>query len=261
MCCRRPVYAPNLIERAYEPLQANVQLLVAETSTLCVDYLGWKRDLSLLEESRPASALMRTLLSLENRAQMIISSLPPRSRPGTLQNTMFRPLPSWIEDLIIDPRAPALVHTYSGFGPCFFWNTIRIVRIRLHQLLSLLSDRGFEIGMGIDPIKTISLLEEEISSSVCAMLLATDRRDMGKQSTPQDVPGLRPHLLVLCLHMAKMALSFLVKRNVEARARLTWLDDLCTCLRQNVGVVMSTQVDPLSEEMKTVYARGYEELP
>lgn len=252
MYCRRPAFAPNLIEQAYDPLQANVQLLVAETSTLCAEYLGWNKDLSLVEGSRAASAFIQRLLFLENRAQMITSSIAPRFRYGQTQKTMYRPLPIWIADLIIDTRAPDFVDTYSGFGPCFLWNTIRIVRIRVHQLLLLLNEKGFEIGMGIDSIKTILLLEEEISASVCALLLPTEQRDIDKISTAQDVLSLRPHLLVRCLHMARRALYFLAKRGMQAEDRLMWLDDLCTRLRQNVAVLILPQVDPLLEEIETV---------
>ena len=243
--CQRPAYIPEFLSQVYDPLSAQVYLLVAEVSTLCADYLDWERDRLNVPGPATASSFAQKAQSLDFRAQNIISGIPPRFTYSRVFKNDCPQLPFWIARLVTDPRAPPFVHTYSGFGPCFLWNTIRYARIRLHQMLLTLSDMILDAGLRSNSIETILKLEGEISSTIYALLLATDQRDLGRESQGQEIPGFRSFLLVRCLLCVKLALRFLDKRGVYVDERLAWVEDVWECLQQNLSIFIPPQIDPL----------------
>jgi len=243
--CQRPTYVPDFLKEVFTPLSAQVYLLVVEVSALCAEFLEWKGDSFNFQDPATSSAIARRARSLDVQAQNVISGVPQQFKYGLVSKYDYPQLPFWIAGLITDPRAPLFVHTYAGFGPCFQWNMIRYARIRLHQLLLILSDPILDEGVRLNSIETILGLEEDISSTICAVLLKTNEMELGRQSTGQDIPGLRSFLLVRSLILVEESLRFLDKRGVYVDERLGWLDDVWGCLQQNLWIWTPSVPDPL----------------
>ena len=234
------------MQQAFDPVSAHVQPVVAEVSTLCADFLdirNWSID---LKGSSSDTMLLFRARSFEIKLKRVVQSIPPRYHFEEIPAHQYRLLPFWIEHLITDLRAPATVQVYSAFSLCFLWNTIRFAEIRLHQLLILLSERSTTGSIAISAsFEALMQLANSICSTVCAMLLASEERDIRRETKGQDIPSFRSFLLLRCLCAAHLAYTFLAGRDMPVDLRLCWVEEVCACLRDNLAIILPLQTDAL----------------
>lgn len=233
----------------FDPISAQVQLLVAEVSKVCADYLDWMKTPRSSSQPVTAFSLLKRVQILDSQIQNVVARIPARFQFGQVTRDQYPSLPQWISHIINDSRAPLFISTYSGFGPCFRWNTIRFARIRLLQLQILLPEADSQLLSNIHKsLKMMRQLEEEISSTVYPLMMATTIRSVDVTSTAEDIPSFRAFLLIRCLFVSQMTLRFLAKRGVYVQQRLAWLDELCRCVEQNITILLPPQVDPLDDD-------------
>lgn len=236
------------MHKVYDPLTAAALLLAGEVSTLCADYLDWTCNWRHIKNGSVVAALIERSQSLDDRSQRLVERIPLWLRPGQVPKSQHTKLPSWIAELINDARAPDFIHTYTGFGLCLLWNMIRFCRMRLHQVLLELS--AVSIGSLIPPYSIMTLLElqEAVCSTVCAILLTTEEKEIGRGTTAQELSSFRSFVLVRCLLPLRTALRFLVRWGIPVQERLTWLEELCLCLQKNMVILIPPEIDPLARD-------------
>lgn len=222
--------------------------MVADTCGLCEEFIVWRNQPEGVARRQKATILSDRAYILDLRFQKLISSIPPRFRHGRIPKDQCQPLPYWLSPFISDHRAPRFVDTYAGFGPCFFWNMMRFARVRLHQLRTVLIGTKVSSGATSDSIKTIIELEDEISSTVVASLVATSERPISQHSSPDEIPSLRSLLAIRSLYVAEMTLRFLAQQGLCVQERLAWLRELSASLQAQLSSFAPLKYDPLVDD-------------
>ncbi|OQU98615.1 Fungal Zn2-Cys6 binuclear cluster domain-containing protein [Cladophialophora immunda] len=241
----RPTYNPSFVKQVYEPMSAQVHLLVADVATLCAEYMERKSTLPGYEQHASATPLLERAHLLDLRWQRLISNIPWQFSYDRIPKDQYRPLPHWIAPLIRDRRAPVFVHIYSGFGPCFLWNMMRYARVRLHELQILLAEAATQSDEALGSLEVLLQLEDDLSSTVPALLIATEEKELGHSSKGEEISSFRSFLMVRSLMAARMTLVFLARRGLYVEERLAWLKDLFACLHQHLTIFVPPDFDPL----------------
>ncbi|OAL25977.1 hypothetical protein AYO22_04604 [Fonsecaea multimorphosa] len=244
--CLRPTGNPPFVKQVYGSVSAQIHLLAADVATLCADYVEQKSTLSGDEYDAFATQLLERAHVLDLRWQRLTSDIPWSFSYDRIPTRQYGLLPHWISPLIRDKRAPIFVHVYSGFGQCFLWNVLRYARVRLHELRMILAGAMTLSGAASESIEVLLQLEDELSSTVPALLIATTEEDYsGKRSNGEGIPSFRSFLMIRSLMAARMTLVFLARRGLYVEERLAWLTDLFACLHEHLTIFVPPEFDPL----------------